>query len=188
MFTFDYITKGDIKELNPNWLQIPDHPCWILIAGGSGSGKTNALLNLINNESDVDKIYFYTKDLYKAKYILLTNKRESTGSKYLNDYKPFIEYSNDMNDIYKNVEEKNPFKKRKILIVFDHMIAGMLIDEKLNPVVTELFFRGRKLNIFLVFIAQFYFAVPKNIRRNSTQHFAMKIPSKRELQQISFNN
>ena len=126
MFNFDYITKEDIKEHNPNWPEIPDHPRRILIIGGSGSGKTNALLNLINNELDIDKIYLYTKYPYKAKYQLLINKRESTGLKYLNDSKAFIEYSN---DIYKNIEEYNQNKKRKILIVFDDMIADMLSNK-----------------------------------------------------------
>ena len=77
----------------------------VLIAWGSGSGKTNALLNLINREPDIDKIYLYPKDPYEAKYQLLINKRESTGLKYLNNSNAFIEYSNDMDDIYKNIEE-----------------------------------------------------------------------------------
>ena len=94
MFTFDYITKGDIKELNPNWLQIPDHPCWILIAGGSGSGKTNALLNLINHEPDIDKKKLYIKDPYKANYQLLINKRESTSLKSLNDFQMIPKFPN----------------------------------------------------------------------------------------------
>ena len=93
--------------------EISSHPYRILIVGGSGSGKTNALLNLINHESDIDKIYLYKKDPYEAKYQLLINKRESTGLKHLNDSKAFIEYSNDMDDIYKNIEECNPNKKRK---------------------------------------------------------------------------
>ena len=71
---------------------------------------------------------------------------------YFNDTKAFIEYSNDMDDVYKNIEEYNPNKKRKILIVFDDMIADMLSNKKLNPVVTELFIRGRKLNISLIFL------------------------------------
>ena len=92
-----------------------------------------------------------------------------------------------MDDIYKNIDEYNPNKKRKILIVFDDMIADMLSNKKHNPIVTELFIRERKLNIS-VFITQSYFAVPKNIRLNSTHYFVMKIPSKRELQQIAFNH
>ena len=97
---------------------------------------------------------------------MLINKRESIGLKYLNDSKAFIEYSNNMDDVYKNIKEYNPNEKRKILILFDDMIADMLINTKLNPIVTELFIRGRKLNISLVFITQSYFTVPKNIRLN----------------------
>ena len=93
-----------------------------------------------------------------------------------------------MFDIHKNIKDYNPNKKRKILIVFDDMIADMLSNKKLNPIVTELFIRGRKLNISLVFITQSYFAVPKNIRLNSTHYFIMKIQSKQELQQTAFNH
>ena len=115
---------------------------------------------------------------------MIINKRESTRLKHLNDSKAFIEYSNNMDDIYKNIEEHNPNKKRKILIVFDDMIADMLCKKKLNPIVTELFIRGRKLKIYLIFIIQSYFAVPKNIRQNSTHYFIMKIPYKRELNKL----
>ena len=151
MFTFDYIAKADIKKHNPNWPETPDHAYRILIVKGSRSGKTNALLNLTNNEHDIDKIYLYAKDPYEAKYQLLINKRESAGLKYLNNSKAFIKYSNNMDDVYKNIEEYNPTKKRKILIVFD-MIADMLSNKKLNPIATGLFIRERKLNISLVFI------------------------------------
>ena len=113
---------------------------------------------------------------------------EGIGSKHFNDSKTFIEYSNDRNYIYKIIEEYNPNKIRKNLIVFDDMIAHMLSNKNLNKIVTELFIRGRKLNIPLVFITQFYFAVPKNIRLNSTHYFIMKISKKRELQQITFNH
>ena len=82
----------------------------------------------------------------------------------------------------------SPKEKRKILTVFDDMIVDMLSNKKLNPIVTELFTRGIKLNISLVFITQSYFAVPKNIRLNSTHYFIMKIPNKQELQKIAFNN
>ena len=84
-----------------------------------------------------------------------------------------------MADIHKNFEEYNLNKKRKILIVFDDMIAYMLINEKINPVVTELSIRGIKLNISLIFITQYYFAVRKNITLNSTHYFIMKVPNKR---------
>ena len=84
----------------------------------------------------------------------------------------------------RNIEEYNPNRKRKILIVFYDIIAGMLSNKKFNPVVTELFIRGRKLNIFLVFITQSDFAIPKRIRLNSTHCFIMKIPSKGELHHL----
>ena len=85
------------------------------------------------------------------------NKRKSTWSKHFNDSKAFIEFSHDMDDIDKNIEEYNPNKKQNILIVFDDTIADMLVNRKLNSIVTELFIRSRKLNICLVFITQSYF-------------------------------
>ena len=93
-----------------------------------------------------------------------------------------------MQDVYKNIEDYSLGKKRKIIMVFDDMIADMINNKKLNPVVTELFIRGRKLNISIVFITQSYFKVPKDVRRNSTHFFIMKIPNKRELQQIALNH
>ena len=119
------------------------HPYRIIIIGGSGYGKTNGLLNLINNEPNIDKIYLYAKDPYKAKYQLLINIRENTDLKNLNDSEAFIEYSNNMDDIYKNIEEYSPSKKEKKLTVFVDTIADMLGNKKLNPIVTELFIRGK---------------------------------------------
>ena len=104
-------------------------------------------MNLINNQSDIDKIYLYAKDPYEKKYQYLINKRENVALNHFNDSKAFMEYSNDMQDVYKNIEDYNPIKKCKILIVFDDMIADMINNNKLNPVVTELFIRGGKLNI-----------------------------------------
>ena len=93
-----------------------------------------------------------------------------------------MEYPNDMQDVYENIEDYNPIKKRKTLIILDDMIADMINNNKLNPIVTELFIRDRKLNISIVFIMQSYFKVPKDVRLNSTHFFIMKIPNKRELQ------
>ena len=94
----------------------------------------------------------YAKDLYEDKYQFLTKKREKIGLKHFNDPKAFIQYSNDMHDVHKNIDDYNPDKENKILIVFDDMIADMIHNKKLDSIVTELFIRGRKLNIPLVFI------------------------------------
>ena len=143
----DYANENKIQH-NLKWQYIPNQPYRILIIGGSVSGKTNALLNLINNQPDIDTIYLYAKDPYEAKYQFLINKSDSPGLKHFNDPKAFIEYSNNMQD----------FKKYA------------------------------KLNISLVFITQSYFKVPKDVRLNSTHFFIMKIPNKRELQQIALNH
>ena len=121
MINFDNYTNENKTEHNLKWPYIPDHPYRILIIGGSGSGKTNALLLC-----DTDKIYLYAKDPYKEKYQYLINKREKVGLKHYDDFKPFIEYSNDIQDVYKNIEEYNLGKKRKVLIVFDGMTADMI--------------------------------------------------------------
>ena len=188
MINFDDYANENKTKHNLKWPYIPDHPYRILIIGGSGSGKAHALLNLITNQSDIEKIYLYAKDPYEAECQFLINKRESTGVNHFNDPKAFTEYSNDMQDVYKNIVEYNADKECKILIVFDDMIADMINNKKLNSIVTELFIRGRKLNISLVFITQSYFKVPKDVRLNSTHFFIMKIPNKRELQQIALNH
>ena len=135
---------------------------------GSGSGKTNVLLNLIESQPDIDKIYLYPKDPCEAKYQYLINKRESVGINHFNDSKAFIEYSNNMHDVYKNIDKCNPDKENKILMVFDDMTADMIHNKKLSSIVTELFIRGKKWNISLVFITQSYFKVPKDVRLNTT--------------------
>ena len=89
MFNFDYITKEDIKKHNLKWPEIHDHPYKMIIVGGSGFGNTNALLNLINHEPDIDKIILYAKDSYETKYQLLINKRERAGLKVLKLFKSF---------------------------------------------------------------------------------------------------
>ena len=164
MINFDNCTNENKTEHNFKKPYIQDYPYRILIVGGSGSGKTNALLNLINNQPDIDKIYLYVKDPYEAKYQYLINKREKVGLDHFNDPKAFMDYSNDMQDVCKNIEDYNPDKERKVLIVFDDMIANMINKKKLNPIVIELSSRGRKLNISIVFITQSYFKVPKDVR------------------------
>ena len=96
----------------------------------------------------------YAKDPYETKYQYLINKRKRVGINHLNDRKAFIEYSNDIHDVYKNTDEYNRDKENKILIVFDNMIADMIHNKKLNSIVTELFIRGGKLNISVVFLTQ----------------------------------
>ena len=136
----------------------------------------------------MDKIYLYAKDSYEKKYQYLINKRGKVALDHFDDPKAFMEYSNDTQDVYKNIEDCNLGKKLKVLIVFNDMIADMINNKKLNPIVTELFIRGRKLNISIVFIKQSYFKVPKDVRLNSTHFFIMKIPNKRKLQQIALNH
>ena len=99
-----------------------------------------------------------------------------------------MEYSNDMQDVSKNIEDYNTGKKRKISIMFDDMIADMIDNKILNPVATELFIRGRKIGLNFIFISQSYFKVPKDVRLNSTHFFIRKIPNKRELQKIYLNH
>ena len=152
MINFDDYTNENIIEHNSKWLYIPDHPYRILIIGGSGSGKTNALLNLINNQPDIDKIYLYAKDPNETKYQYLINKSEKVGLNHFNDPKAFMEYSNDMQDVYKNIDDYNPRKKCKVLIVFDDMIAEMINYKKLDSIVTELFITGRNLIFLLSFL------------------------------------
>ena len=150
--------------------------------------KSNALLNLINRQPDIDKIYLYVKDSYEAKYIYLINKREKVGSDHYDDPKAFMEYSIDIQDDYKNTEDYNPRKNRKVLIVFDDMVADMINNKNLNRIVTRLFVRGGKVNISSAFITQSYFKVPRNVKLNATHFFIMKIPNKRELYQIALNH
>ena len=130
----DHANKNKTKH-NLQRPYIPDHPYRILIIGGTGYGKINALLNLINNQPDIDKIYLYAKDACEAKCQFLINKRESMGLKHFSDPKAFIEYLNDMQDVYKNIDEYTVDKERKILLFFDDMIAVMINNEKLNSIV-----------------------------------------------------
>ena len=173
---------------NKKWPHIPDHLYRILINGGSGSGKTNTLINLINEQDNIDKIYLHAKDLSKPKYEFLTKKRENAGIKHVNDSNAFIECSNTMDDVNENIDEYNPNRKRKILIVFDDVIADIMKNKTFQVIIKELFIRCRKVNISLVFITESYFSVPKDVRLNLTHYLIMKINSMQELQNIALNH
>ena len=115
MINFDNYTNENKTEHNSKWRYILDHPYRILIVGGSGLAKTNGLLNLINNQPDINKIYLYAKDLYETKYQYFIKKREKVGLDHFKNPKAIIDYSNDVQDIYKSIEDYNPNKKRKVL-------------------------------------------------------------------------
>ena len=123
-----------------------------------------------NSDSLIDKIYLYFKDLNEPKYQFLIKKREDVGIKHLNDSKAFIEFLQCMDDIYNNIDDCNPSVKRKILIVFDDMIADIKANKKFQTIIKKLFIRCRELNISLVFITQSYFSVSKEVRLNSTHY------------------
>ena len=184
---YSIINKSD-KKHNEKWRYIPDHPYRSLIIGGSGSRKTNTLLNLINEQNDFDKIYLYARDLNETKYEILIKKREDAGIKYLNDPNAFIECSNTMDYVYENIHDYNSNRKRKILIVFDDMIADIMTNRKFQATIKELFIRCRKLNISLIFITKSNFSVPKDATLNSTHYLIMKINNKRELQNAAINH
>ena len=188
MINLDNINNDNNKEHNVKWPYIPDHPCRILIIGGSGSGKTSILLNLINEQSDIDKIYLYARDLNEPKYKMLIRKREDAGIKHLSDPNAFIECPNTMDDVYENIHDYNSSRKREILIVFDDMIADIVTNKNFQSIIKELFIRCRKLNVSIVFITQSYSSVPKDVRLNSTHYLIMKINNKRELQNIAINH
>ena len=181
------ITNENNKKHNEKWPYIPDHPYRILIIGSSGSAKTITLLNLINEQHDIEKMYLYARDLNKPKYKTLIKKRKDAGIKHLNDPNTFIECSNTMDDVYENIQDYNSNTKRKILIVFDDMIADIMTNKKFQSIIKELFIRCRKLNISLIFITPSYFSVPKDVRLNSTHYLIMKVNNKRELQNIAIN-
>ena len=129
MFNLDVIPNKNNKDDDKQWSYR------MLMIGRSGSGKTNALLNLIqkqDNYSLTGKIYLYYKDLSEPKYQFLIKKREDAGIKNLNDPSAFIEYSNTTDDVYHNIDDYNPKRKRKILIVFDDMIADSMINNKIS--------------------------------------------------------
>ena len=137
IINFDKVTGENKIKRYLKWPHLPDHPyrmliliIRILIIGGSGSGKTNMLLTLINHQPDIDKIYLYAKNPYEPSYQLLINKHEKVDLKHYNDPKVFMEYSNDMQDAYKNIEEYNPGKKREVVIVFNDDVLMKRLNEK----------------------------------------------------------
>ena len=115
-------------------------------------------------------------------------KRKDARIKHSNDLNAFIECSNTMDDVYVNIHDYNSSRKRKILIVFDDMIADIMANRRFHATIKQLFIRCRKLNISLVFITQTYFSVPKDVRLNSTHYLIMKINNKRELEHIAINH
>ena len=157
----------------------------MLIIGPSGSGKTNTLLHLINDLQPIDKIYLYAKDLHEPKYEYLINKREQAGIKNLDDPHAFIEYSDDMNDLLDDINNYNKNRDKKVLIVFDDMIADIEYNKNFKQIIKELFYRARKINVSIVFITQSYFRALKDARLNSTHYVLMKIGNKKELKRIA---
>ena len=161
MLDLDKIINKNNEDNDKNW------PFRMLIIEPSGSGKTNTLLHLIQNLNDtnpIDKIYLYAKDLSEPKYKFLIDNREKAGMKNLNGSTAFIEYSNTMDDVFKNIDNHNIKRERRILINFDDMIADIMTDKKFKLIIKELFIRCRNLNISLVFITQSYFRTPKDAR------------------------
>ena len=118
----------------------------------------------------------------------MIKKHEDAGIKHLNNPNAFIKCSNTMDDVYENINDYNPIRKRKKLIVFDDMIADIMTNKRFQAIIKELFIRCRKLNISLVFITQSYFFVPKDVRLNTTHYFIMKTNNKRELKNIAINH
>ena len=187
------LNLDDIVSNNKSSLERNDWPFRMLIIGPSGSGKTNTLLHLINNFHPIDKIYLYAKDTDEKKYQYLINKTEQAGIKNLNDPYAFIEYSSDMKDLQDDINNYNKNRDKKVLIIFDDMIADIMRSEKFKAIVKELFLRCRKLNISIVFITQSYFRTPKDASiifklLNSTHYILIKIGNKEELKSIAEEN
>ena len=129
MINLDSITNENNKKHNEKWPYITDHPYRFLMIG-SGSEKTNTLLNLINEQNDIDKIYLYARDLNEPKYEIFIKKRKDAGIKHLNEANALMECSKMMNDVYENIHGYNSSRKGKILIVFDDMIADIMTNKR----------------------------------------------------------
>ena len=143
------------------------------------------MINLINELHDIDKFYFYARDLREPMYEYLIKKHEDAGIKHLNNPNAFIECSNTVDNVYGNINNYNPIRKRKKLIAFDDMTADIMTNKRFQTIIKELFIRCRKLNISLVFITQSYFFVPIDVKLNSTYYLIMKINNRIELKNIA---
>ena len=181
MLNLDNIVSNEKKSS----LEDNDWPFRILIIGPSGSGKTNTLLHLINDLNPIDKVYLYAKDLHEPKYEYLINKREQAGIKNLNDPLAFIEYSDDMNDVLDDINKYNKNRDKKVLIVFDDMIADIEYNKNFKRIIKELFYRAHKINVSIVFITHSYFRALKDARLNSMHYIIRKINNKKELKRIA---
>ena len=179
MLNLDNIVSNKNENKNNNW------PFLMLIIGPSGSGKTSTLLHLINNFYPIDKIYLYAKDLAEPKYEYLINRREQAGIKNLNYPNAFIEYSNDMDDVLDDINNYNKNRDKKVLIVFDDIIADIEYNKNFKRIIKELFYRARKINVSIVLIMQSYFRALKDARLNSTHYILMKIGNKEELKSLA---
>ena len=174
-----------VSNKNTSSSEDNDWPFRMLIIGPSGSGKTNTLLHLINNLHPIDKTYLYAKDIHESKYEYLINKREQAGIKNLNDRHVFIEYSDDMNDVLDDMNNYNKNRDKKVLTVFDDMIADIEYNKNFKRIIKELLYRARKINVSIVFITQSYFRALKDARLNSTHYILMKIGNQKELKRIA---
>ena len=175
MLNLDNIVSNKNKSSSDrnNW------PFRMLIIGPSGSGKTNTLLHLINYLHPIDKIYLYAKYIHEPQYEYLINIREQAGIKNLNDPQAFIKYSDNMNDVLDDINNYNKNRDKKVLIVFDDMIADVEYNKNFKRIIKELFNRARKINVSIVFITQSYFSALKDARLNSTHYIIMKINNKK---------
>ena len=179
MLNLDNIVSNKNENKDNNW------PFRMLIIGFYYRTNYRTLLHLINNLHPIDKIYLYAKDIHEPKYEYLINKREQAGIKNLNDPHAFIEYSNDMNDVLDDINNYNKSRDKKVLIVFDDMIADIEYNKNFKRIIKELFYRARKINVSIVFITQSYFRALKDARLNSTHYILMKIGNKKELKRIA---
>ena len=151
MINLDSITNENNQEHNEKWPYIPDHPYRILITDGSGSEQINALLNLMKEQDDTDKIYLYAKNLNEPNYEFLIKKHKDVGTNHFDDSNVFIECSNSLDDVYQNIDDYNSSTQRKILIVFDDMIAGIMRNKNFQAIIKELLHLFLSLSLIFLF-------------------------------------